>query len=102
MSKHTPGPWGKGISPSAIVIWGESTMPRTVVARVPNRGYPEVATHDARLIAAAPDLLAALHGMLEGEGLHSIGCKERPPGYDDSRCCPVHIARAAIAKAEGK
>ncbi len=30
-------------------------MPRTLVARVPNKGYPEVAYYDACLIASAPN-----------------------------------------------
>ena len=63
MSGHTPGPWSVQIASGALVIFGDSTMPRTIVARVPNKGYPEVALHDARLIAAAPMLLEALIAM---------------------------------------
>ena len=56
----------------ALVIFGDSTMPRTVVARVPNIGYPEAAPHDALLIAAAPtqhaELLACKQFL---EGMHT-------------------------------
>ena len=47
------------------------------------------------------ELLVALREFVKDEGSHSVGCKEYPPGFDDSRCCPVHMARAAIAKATG-
>ena len=88
--KHTPGPWSLGIQPKAIVVWGDATMPRTVVARIPNVGYPEHAHHDARLIAAAPDLLDAL-----------VRAERAISGYTESsrRECCIEGIRAAIAKA---
>jgi hypothetical protein len=42
------------------------------------------------------ELVGAILFFLEGEGLHSVGCIEYPPGFDDSRCCPVHVARKAL------
>ena len=57
---------------------------------------------NARLIAAAPDLLAALEAMLDqyDHGLHSTSCVVPPPGFDGKWCCPVARARDAIAKAQ--
>lgn len=55
---------------------------------------------DARLIAAAPDLLEALNGMLEAyESLVNCGdC-----GYwDVEKDKEVIVARAAISKAKGE
>lgn len=48
----------------------------------------------AKLIAAAPDLLAALE-EIESLPVDDYGCREIPPGFLDK-------ARAAIAKAKGE
>lgn len=77
MSEHTPGPWVVGNV-------GEVVAGGTTLADV--YGDDEQADVDARLIAAAPDLLAALELLL--------------PYLED---CRMDIeARAAIAKARGK
>jgi hypothetical protein len=80
--KHTPGPWtavdGYGIdSPSGMVV-------RLEVAEASLMAYVEVSDADASLIAAAPDLLAALENAVRGG-----------PNYHAE-------ARAAIAKARGQ
>jgi hypothetical protein len=54
----------------------------------------EAAEADARLIAAAPDLLAALHHML---GL----VKNLEEDYGPIEAGAIDLARAALAKAEG-
>lgn len=79
---------------------GEKTLTERLVNDVP------VAYQDAEHFGSAQELAAAyieaveaLRGLLASEGAHSIGCKEYAPGYDDSRCCPVHIARTVLAKA---
>ncbi|MDP2227579.1 MAG: hypothetical protein Q8J78_08900 [Moraxellaceae bacterium] len=88
MSIHTPGPWilgaGKGLR-----IMG----PRGVtVANVPFTD--EQGRTDAKLIAAAPEMLAALKAVLVlfEESIWIGGDKEE-------KCAMV---QAAIAKAEGK
>jgi len=57
---------------------------------------------DARLIAAAPDLLAALKGCCSriGDKWHRLGCEafSQPFGECDYACVQ---ARAAIAQAKG-
>ncbi len=60
--------------------------------------HMEYDTATARLIAAAPDLLEALRGL--------INCQEDPEFEDEYRGSPhdnaMRQARAAIAKAEGR
>lgn len=113
--KHTPGPWevfkpkgksNRGVGPSADVI----------VARALPCFYRGVhhAIANARLIAAAPDLLDALKALklecladvlnpcfdnrpTDKPGLH-WGSTETEPIAACSSC----VARAAIAKAEGR
>lgn len=61
---------------------------KTVATARAERIVHAVNNHDA--------IVRALLGMLADQGEHSVGCKEFAPGYDDSRCCPVHAARAAL------
>ena len=107
MSKHTPGPWTKAerlngpwwhISSGHTVNGQPCKSGRQAVACVhgeSKRGataYAEMFEANARLIAAAPDLLDALH-HIEGVSM-----------ADDPRDLPgiVQTARAAIAKATGE
>lgn len=95
-AKHTPGPWrvmnhprvmhvdsdvsvGSGANGMASVAWITGGKPRT--------------NEDARLLAAAPDLLAALERLLYRPEAHGQICKTDP--------CPECEARAAIRKARG-
>lgn len=60
MSTHTPGPWeaAKESSSYNYVIFGPQTQ--DIIAHVIDVALPdEVCTANARLISAAPDLLAA-------------------------------------------
>ena len=96
MTKHTPGPWtmhprfddGAEVRAIAPVAWC------SVASTVGSSGDQSIdaaeARANARLIAAAPDLLAALDRLerLSGSAM----------GTDD----PARVfARAAIAKAKG-
>lgn len=86
-TKHTPGPWklerhGKGHGYDVV---GGGPEPETVVYDVRNTRH-EQALANARLIAAAPDLLAALKDVLFATK-GSSGILDR--------------AREAVAKAEG-
>ncbi len=76
--KHTPGPW----------VVGEADWSDAGNARYELRGIKTVSALDARLIAAAPDLLEAL-----------IDAVSTQPA--DSPIKWVLWARAAIAKATG-
>ena len=88
MSGPTPGPWehaGGGL----IVV--KDAHPVTCIADV--RVYA-----DARLIAAAPDLLAALYAVR----LHLMvrPCARLPDADENVKA--IVVAAIAIAKAEGK
>jgi hypothetical protein len=93
VSGHTPGPWfnGRQMGNSANAIIGDGD---SVVAVLP--GAWNHCTHieaDARLIAAAPDLLEALISLLGPDG-----------GSELVRDCAIsanqyRAARAAIDKA---
>jgi len=87
-AKHTPGPWSiysitfKGYHQIACAQGGR------VCQVVP---FKDEYKANARLIAAAPDLLEALKSMCEGFS-----------ALKDSDFPALAKARAAIAKAEGK
>jgi len=84
MSKHTPGPWMIGnIQGDNIVIENHDGFEVCTVWEDPKQ-------HDARLIAAAPDLLEAC--LYLTEGIESCGLTGV---YLDQ-------ARKAIAKATGE
>lgn len=62
MSKHTPGPWKFGkdgaIEHNNVQIYIDGADGTLIV-------YGQVKDADARLIAAAPDLLESLRGFIE-------------------------------------
>lgn len=97
MSKHTPGPW---LTTESTEHWGRVNV--TVQAAFTAneiatawQGTTDVNRANARLIAAAPDLLEALELMLDRfrdtEGSHGQWEEEA-----------TENARAAIAKARGE
>ena len=90
MSQHTPGPW------EAYQLEGREGSDFWWICAGNKNGwrgdsYMEVSGHigeaNARLIAAAPEMLAALRSIMDG-------------GIADP--AQVLIAHAAIAKAEGR
>ena len=94
---HTPGPWAaKFYAPGDcyIITYGGGD---NWLADVWTDGEPVKATADARLIAAAPDLLAAL------EALHA--CHRAFSGNDNWTMLDDEaraLAENAIAKAKGQ
>ena len=92
--KHTPGPWRWSQNPHG---GARVETPRVGIADVLSRaGVPHPAQEscaaNARLIAAAPELLEALRGLVaEAKRLH----------VDDILGSSVDAARAALAKATG-
>jgi len=87
MSKHTPGPWYidpiKAHANGNRRIMAEQCTPVAVV--------PDHLVGDARLIAAAPDLLTALHEIAKWADRYTT------PGHPIST-----VACSAIAKARGE
>jgi hypothetical protein len=55
-----------------------------------------------RLLAAAPDLLAALHGVLHWAECECQSIERDTPLHDEAPLCDYCVAREAIAKAEGR
>jgi len=98
-AKHTPGPWiNDGKTISAPVAPDESQTYIAPVAFIEDGWTEDMQNANARLIAAAPDLLVAAEELL---ALLSAG----PAGDDtDSKCERSRIAalQAAVAKAEGR
>jgi len=81
---HTPGPWN-------LITTEFAGGPATKVEGICIVfGHGKIPDANARLIAAAPELLAALKGIIECDG-------RWPDGTSDNA---MNTARAAIAKAK--
>ena len=91
-TQHTPGPWRAEpwTCHAATSILADGN--RLIADCAAIDGYSVNALPNARLIAAAPDLLTALKALFEQ-------CSPEIPGSPGS---PLELARAAIAKAEGQ
>ena len=89
ISKHTPGPWDMDEGDYGIYQIETSDQIAEVFSHHPD----EELKANARLIAAAPELLEALRELLEYDGGAFCVCDD-PYAMDR--------ARAAIAKAEGR
>ena len=100
MNKHTPGPWGK-INDNAGDRFHNRDGHLFMTVIYWNRGAdPEERIANDRIIAAAPDLLAALQRFVRCESwlrMMSRNEKERSDWAKD-----ITIARAAIRKARGE
>ncbi len=106
-NQYTPGPWtfdGSAVFPddgnedSTFTIAEVCKHGKEVQAdkrRVEHKLMDERDTANARLIAAAPDLLAACEELLEDQ-CHAI----KQCGYDPKDSDTINRARAAIAKAK--
>jgi len=95
-SKHTSGPWS---NPTGSVTVREAATPRSLkVCDMSSDGGRPVAEQEAnaRLIAAAPDLLAALE-----ESLREVEAFTKRTGIPQFVGW-IDKARAAIAKAKGE
>jgi hypothetical protein len=103
-TRHTPGPWkvgrkssnpGEGLeiaAKSKFIAWGTSTYNE-------DKDEDVITGEDranARLIAAAPELLGAIKGLIDQ--LEAIGI----PDWHGAEGLCLKQARAATAKAEGR
>ena len=98
---HTPGPWRTKTGPGwhDTYIVGElvgAHEPTIATVRVHNNQQHHMA--NARLIAAAPELLAALEVLLP---MFADWHSEFPQHVGDKEAPALQNARAAIAKATG-
>jgi len=94
--KHTPAPWLIDPDNGDYPMWIRQDGGTSVLGGCGCCGSPNLDIHDARLIAAAPDLLDALQLMVESHGYSSYLSDE-----DKESSPEVVAARAAIAKATG-
>jgi len=99
MSKFTPGPWG--IAQNAMEHWmvtaADSEHHRGYIASLATTNTQSEA--NARLIAAAPQMLEALEELVElKERRHSLPVEI----YQESREKAWNKCRAAIAAAKGE
>ena len=102
-AKHTPGPWNIGssdlpVSRMSIHCKGHKDSCHSTVALMVSRGAigisPDEEFANARLIAAAPELLEALEDCVAVMDRELAGLKAIQP--------ELSSARAAIAKATGE
>ena len=84
-AQHTPAPWSLGSNGASTKVVDADG--KAVCMVTPRKGH-----WNGDLLAAAPELLAALEGLLQYTG----GWDETDPTH------PVVIARAVIAKAKGE
>ena len=93
---HTPGPWfAKREGFSTVYIEGRIRpgVLQEIAACGPTEAGPETQEANARLIAAAPELLLALQSLMNLFEQHEQAAHTTSPVGD--------YARAAIAKATG-
>ena len=99
-AKHTPGPWEAAIQPGChAVIASLSGGPKAVAIignNTPDDGNEPMRFANARLIAGAPDLLAALQRIV------AVLDKQVASPHLAERASPLAQAKAAIAKAIGE
>jgi hypothetical protein len=87
-AKHTPGPWTHGVHDETLIVGGGRVVAEVWGYAPTDHERMEV---DARLIAAAPEMLEALQ-----RALPEIAVAFGPESEVVAEC------RAAIAKAEGR
>jgi len=104
--KHTPGPWVCEMSNKStggyyeppetewlVVTEDREPRPNNVIASFWDTDWGYEALYNARLIAAAPDLLEACKALVDAEKY-----VEKAVKTEEARV----LARAAIAKAKGE
>ena len=95
--QHTPGPWRIGDAGTAVF------PPKEVFASKPRAIASNLSRADARLIAAAPELLKALETLVRGRPTtppnHAVLGKDSVAYMN---WLAFESARAAIAKAKGE
>lgn len=102
-AQHTPGPWHRNIPPASKypTVWaGRNTHVAAISPGAPRRSgngcsmSEEEQEANINLIAAAPEILAALKVMVEAYGEAEVDAADQPS--------MVREAMRAIAKAEGR
>lgn len=111
MSKHTPGPWHVIENPNGTLGIGakepdgSDCRPAQINGTAVEEPWASVTWANARLIAAAPDLLEACKRLLAyanrySDEMRKIGRGADQLGDDADSVSVAGMARAAIAKAQ--
>jgi hypothetical protein len=110
-SKHTPGPWVRGTtSGGALGVWQAGSPADSPEICIVASSPSERDWNNARLLAAAPDLLDALRALLAWsedaevkiDGEWGSGRTLGDIAADGDLSDEIANARAAIAKARGE
>jgi len=104
-TQHTPGPWATG-----PVFCGQTRIladnGKCLIVGLPYAGqYGPDSTEEAanaRLIAAAPDLLAALKECITDDGARCLAYGADTPTLRRRLAAINSVARSALAKAQGE
>ena len=93
MNKFSIAPWKSAIAFDRAYIRNIKDAQGEIIAQIPDwEDGLEETTANARLMAAAPDLLAALRDLLDEADLNEV---------DEYTAPKIEAARAAIARATG-
>ena len=98
-AKHTPGPWfthREGFSSVYIEARIGGGMLQEVASCGPTNEGSDQQEANARLIAAAPEMLEALKAMIDAERVYESG------GRSSEELDALEKAHAAITKATGR
>ena len=104
MSEHTRGPWSAPLSDGHTtgIVWAQEPDGGPVANVCRTIANPDVAqTANAHLIAAAPDMLAALKS-LQQPLLVAIDLADQLSREEEMLSKAYHDVQDAIAKAEGE
>jgi hypothetical protein len=102
MTQHTPGPWTAkpNVEHGKVYVWTMDPYPNAIcVAYIPEARYRGERAANAQLIAAAPDLLAALTECLAG--LRELRAANPYLPFTDAVDFGAINAQLAIARATG-
>lgn len=103
MTQHTPGPWEAVKSNRNQFAWdviGALGMVPTIARLGLVDPHEEAVKANARLIAAAPELLEAL--KLAADQLDEVVDMNNPANWLDNSKATLEFLHQAIAKAEGR
>lgn len=96
---HTPGPWTDAIGMAGRPIVSSVNQSTDIIAVMSRSGKTqEEAYANARLIAAAPDMLAALQECITEDGANCLAYGTDTPKLRARLRAINETARAAIAK----
>ena len=103
MAAHTPGPWAVYLPEHDVTAWDEDADRTITVALMSSDESEEICEANARLIAAAPDLLEAAQAVLTlSPDTYAIGSSQRGSDTEWDLQRKQDALRTAIAVATGE